>query len=147
MEQWIDVCSVDDLQPESGVCALVEGRQVAIFSVLEQDDGGSEFIRATRMNSRPQLAPNEVEGLAAKVYAVGNYDPFGKANVLSRGLIGDINGQPVVASPLYKQHFNLQTGDCLEDQTVKIPVYVIRIENGSVQINLSSLPHDGELVL
>ena len=121
MAQWIDVCSVDDLQPESGVCALVAGRQVAIFSIQEQDD--------------------------AKVYAVGNYDPFGKANVLSRGLVGDIGGQPVVASPLYKQHFNLQTGDCLEDETVKIPVYAIRIENGSVQVNLSSLPHDGEPAL
>ncbi len=31
MAQWIDVCSVDDLQPDSGVCALVEGEQVAIF--------------------------------------------------------------------------------------------------------------------
>jgi len=133
MAQWLDVCSVDDLQPDSGVCALVEGRQVAIFCLLEQDDGGGgrEFIRAARMNSRPQL------------YAVGNYDPFGKANVLSRGLCGDIGGQPVVASPLYKQHFNLQTGVCLEDATVKIPTYLIRIENGSVQINLSAMQHDG----
>ncbi|MGZ8172662.1 MAG: nitrite reductase small subunit NirD [Methylobacter sp.] len=120
MVQWIDVCSVDDLQPDSGVCALVEGEQVAIFWMPEPD---------------------------AKVYAVGNYDPFGNANVLSRGLIGDIGGQPVVASPLYKQHFNLQTGVCLEDETVKIPVYAIRIENGSVQVNLSALPHDGELAL
>jgi len=138
MVQWIDVCSVDDLQPDSGVCALVEGEQVAIFCVQEHDSG-RELISATRMNSRPQLA--------VKVYAVGNYDPFGKANVLSRGLIGDIGGQPVVASPLYKQHFNLQTGVCLEDETVKIPVYAIRIENGSVQVNLSALPHDGEPAL
>ncbi|MDO9168998.1 MAG: nitrite reductase small subunit NirD [Methylobacter sp.] len=134
MTKWIEVCSIDDLQPDSGVCALLDGEQVAIFYVQEQD-GGREFIRATRMNSRPPLA--------AKVYAVGNYDPFGKANVLSRGLIGDINGQPVVASPLYKQHFNLQTGVCLEDETVKIPVYPIRIENGSVQVNLSSSQHGG----
>ncbi len=138
MTQWIDVCSVDDLQPDSGVCALVEGRQVAIFCVQEHE-GGREFIRDARMNSRPPLV--------SKVYAVGNYDPLGKANVLSRGLIGDINGQLVVASPLYKQHFNLQTGVCLEDETVKIPVYAIRIDNGSVQVNLSSLPHDGAKAL
>jgi len=105
MARWIDVCSVDDLQPDSGVCALIEGEQVAIFSILKD------------------------------VYAVGNYDPIGKANVLSRGLVGDINGQTVVASPLYKQHFNLQTGVCLEDETVKIPVYAIRIENNRVQVN------------
>ena len=110
MAQWIDVCRTDDLQPDSGVCALVEGRQVAIFSIPEQ--------------------------LAEKVYAVGNYDPFGKANVLSRGLCGDLNGQPVVASPLYKQHFNLNTGVCLEDETVIIPAYPVRIENGSVQVSI-----------
>ena len=71
------------------------------------------------------------------VYAINNYDPFGCANVLSRGLIGDINGQPVVASPLYKQHFNLQTGACLEDETVTIPAYAVRIENGSVQVSIT----------
>lgn len=115
MAKWIEVCSIDDLQPDSGVCALLDGEQVAIFYLPE----------------------------AERIYAVGNYDPFGKANVLSRGLIGDINGQPVVASPLYKQHFNLQTGVCLEDEIVKIPVYPIRIENGSVQVNLSLLQHGG----
>ena len=71
------------------------------------------------------------------VYAINNYDPFGNANVLSRGMIGDINGQPVVASPLYKQHFNLQTGVCLEDETVTIPAYAVRIENGSVQVSMT----------
>ncbi len=109
MAQWQDVCSIDDLQPDSGVCALVDGQQVALFYM-----------------------PKE-----SAVYALNNYDPFGKANVLSRGLIGDINGQPVVASPLYKQHFNLQTGICLEDETVTIPIYAVRMENGSVQISMT----------
>lgn len=128
MAKWISVCQVDDLQPNSGVCALLEGEQVAIFWM-------------------PVLRGTEVPEFDAKVYAVGNYDPFGNANVLSRGLIGDIGGQPVVASPLYKQHFNLQTGACLEDETVKIPVYAIRIDNGSVQVDLSSLPQDGAQAL
>ncbi|TAN68903.1 MAG: nitrite reductase small subunit NirD [Methylobacter sp.] len=126
MAKWIDVCSIDDLQPNSGVCALLEGEQVAIFWM-------------------PVLSG--AKGPDAKIYAVGNYDPFGNANVLSRGLIGDIGGQPVVASPLYKQHYNLQTGVCLEDETVKIPVYAIRIDNGSVQVDLSSLPQDGAQAL
>lgn len=111
MGKWQDVCSVDDLQPDSGVCALVNGQQVAIF-YMPKDKA---------------------------VYAINNYDPFGNANVLSRGIIGDINGQPVVASPLYKQHFNLQTGVCLEDETVTIPAYAVRIENGSVQVSLSGV--------
>jgi nitrite reductase (NADH) small subunit len=130
MAKWIEVCSVDDLQPDSGVCALVDGEQVAIFCI--QEHGGSDSISATPTDPR-----------AAKVYAVGNYDPIGNANVLSRGVVGDIRKQPVVASPLYKQHFNLQTGVCLEDETVKIPVYGVRIENGSVQVRLSLLPHGG----
>jgi NAD(P)H-dependent nitrite reductase small subunit len=109
MVQWQDVCSIDDLQPDSGVCALVDGQQVALFYM-----------------------PKE-----SAVYAINNYDPFGHANVLSRGLIGDINGQPIVASPLYKQHFNLQTGICLEDETVIIPTYAVRMENGSVQISMT----------
>ncbi len=60
MTQWIDVCSVDDLQPDSGVCALIDGRQIAVF-YMSQDQA---------------------------IYAIDNFDPFGKANVLSRGLIG-----------------------------------------------------------
>ena len=109
MTGWQEVRSVDDLQPDSGVCALVKGQQVAIF-YMPKDKA---------------------------VYAINNFDPFGCANVLSRGLIGDINGQPVVASPLYKQHFNLQTGVCLEDETVTIPTYAVRIENGSVQVSMT----------
>ena len=109
MARWQNVCSVDDLQPDSGVCALVRGLQVAIFYMPKDET----------------------------IYAINNYDPFGSANVLSRGIIGDLNGQPVVASPLYKQNFNLQTGVCLEDETVTIPAYPVRIENGSVQVSIS----------
>ncbi|MEY3759119.1 MAG: nitrite reductase small subunit NirD [Pseudomonadota bacterium] len=109
MSRWQAVCTIDDLQPDSGICALIEGQQVALFYM-----------------------PKE-----AAVYALNNYDPFGGANVLSRGLIGDIKGQPVVSSPLYKQHFNLETGVCLEDETVTIPAYAVRIENGSVQVRMT----------
>ena len=106
--KWIDVCSVDDLQPDSGICALVDNKQVAIFYMPKEQ----------------------------AVYAVNNYDPFGKANVLSRGLIGDLNNIPMVSSPLYKQHFNLLTGECLEDESVRIEAYAIRIENGRVEVSI-----------
>lgn len=105
---WLNVCSVSDLQTDSGICALVNGEQVALF-----------YVKTT-------------------VYAVSNFDPFGNANVLSRGVIGDLKGQIVVASPLYKQHFNLKTGICLEDESVILPVYASRIENGTVQIGVTS---------
>ena len=79
------VCRLDDIVPDTGVCALVAGEQVAIFRV---DD---------------------------EVFAIGNRDPFSGANVLSRGIVGDLNGELVVASPVYKQHFSLRTGRCIED--------------------------------
>jgi len=105
---WKDVCGVDDLQPNSGVCALVDGQQIAIFYMVQDQ----------------------------AVYAIHNYDPIGKANVLSRGLIGDIKGEPVVASPLYKQHFNLKTGVCTEDEQVAVSVYPVRLNNGRVEIQV-----------
>ncbi|MFA5983027.1 MAG: nitrite reductase small subunit NirD [Methylococcaceae bacterium] len=106
MMEWIDVCGTDDLQPDSGVCALVNNQQVAIFFIVKE----------------------------SQVYALSNHDPFSKTNILSRGLIGDIGGQLVVASPMYKQHFNLITGACLEDDTVSIPVFPVRIDNARVLI-------------
>lgn len=110
MSVWKMVCSLDDLQPDSGVCALVEGQQVAIFFLVKE-----------------QVA-----------YAIHNYDPIGKANVLSRGMIGDIKGEPMVASPLYKQHFSLRTGICLEDESIVVPTYPIRIQNGRVEIQVTA---------
>jgi nitrite reductase (NADH) small subunit len=107
---WITVCSESDLVCGSGVCALVEtgskSQQVALFR--ETPDG--------------------------PVYAISNYDPIGDANVLSRGIIGSLGDKIVVASPLYKQHFNLETGECVEDASVKVPSWRTRIEQGAVQI-------------
>jgi nitrite reductase (NADH) small subunit len=105
---WQDVCGVDDLQPNSGVCALVDGLQIAIFYMVKDQ----------------------------AVYAIHNYDPIGKANVLSRGLIGDTKGEPMVASPLFKQHFSLKTGVCAEDEQVAVPAYPVRITNGRVEIQV-----------
>jgi len=89
----IQVCRLEDIVPNTGVCALVRGRQVAIFRL--GDDS---------------------------VYALDNRDPFSKANVLSRGIVGDLKGELVVASPVYKQHFGLVSGRCVEDAAVQIPV-------------------------
>jgi len=104
---WLDVCPVADLIDGEGVCALIAGRQVALF----------------------RLPGN------GQIYAIDNHDPFSAANVLSRGVTGDLKGQPVVASPIYKQHFNLQTGQCLEDASVKLNTYPVRIIDGMVQVD------------
>lgn len=106
--KWIDICSEDDLQVDSGICALLGKQQIAIF-YMPKDQA---------------------------IYAINNLDPFSHANVLSRGLIGDINDVPMVSSPLHKQHFNLLTGQCFEDENVKVETYAIRIENQRVEIRL-----------
>jgi nitrite reductase (NADH) small subunit len=108
MSAWIDVCSLDDLQADSGVCALVAGRQVALF-----------YLSKT-----------------GQVFAVANFDPIGKANVLSRGMIGDLGGEPMLASPLYKQHYSLRTGVCFEYADVKIDTYPVRVDNSRVAVSI-----------
>jgi len=110
MSSWIDVCSVEDLQPDSGVCALVAGQQVALF-----------YLTKTQ-----------------QIFAVANFDPIGKANVLSRGMIGDIGGEPMLASPLYKQHYSLITGNCFEDAHIKIDTYAVLIENNRVAVRIEA---------
>ena len=104
---WIEVCALDDITPNTGVGALIENLQIAIFRV------GSE----------------------KRVYALSNQDPFSNAFVMSRGIIGDLQGERVVASPIYKQHFSLATGRCLEDKDQKLLVFPSKIENGKVWIS------------
>jgi nitrite reductase (NADH) small subunit len=74
------------------------------------------------------------------LYAVGNIDPFGRAAVMSRGLVGDRAGEPTVASPLLKQVFSLIDGRCLSDESVALPVFDVRVKAGLVQVR----PHQGE---
>lgn len=84
------VCALDDILDGAGVCALVDGEQVALVRVGDE------------------------------IFALENRDPFSGANVMARGLVGDLSGQLVLASPVYKQHFNLRTGRCLEDESVSL---------------------------
>lgn len=104
-----EICKIDDIIPETGVCALVGGEQVAIFRTQNGD-----------------------------VFAMDNFDPFSKANVISRGLLGscEIDGQKVryVASPMYKQRFDLATGKCLDDERVSLRSYPVKVNHGVVFI-------------
>ena len=107
-ENWVSVCDVSDLIPNVGVCAQVNGKQVAIF-MLPNTDGGSDL------------------------YAIDNYDPKSNANVISRGIVGDLKGHTVVASPIYKHHYDLKTGECLEEN-LTIPVYSVRNSGGNIEV-------------
>ena len=106
---WVTVCSLDAIAPNTGVNALIGTEQVAIF----------------RMGATDEL------------YATGNFDPFSKAFVMSRGILGDRKGVLKVASPIYKQNFDLKTGVCLDDESVSLPVYPVRVIDGQVQVEAS----------
>ena len=69
-----------------------------------------------------------------RVHAIANRDPFSGANVLSRGIVGDLKGELVVASPVYKQHFSLVTGRCIEDESVSVPVYGASVQGDDVLV-------------
>jgi nitrite reductase (NADH) small subunit len=103
--QWTPVCSYHQLEPERGVAALVDGVQVALFRL---HDGS--------------------------VYAIGNQDPIADAYVLSRGIVGTRGDAPIVASPLYKQAFDLRTGECLDAPGVSVPTFPVRCEDGLVYV-------------
>jgi nitrite reductase (NADH) small subunit len=119
--RWHAVCPLDRLQPGRGVAALLEGRQIALFRV-----GGSGDDEAA---DRPSGA--------GVVHAIENIDPISGAAVLSRGIVGDRQGTPVVASPIYKQAFSLETGQCLDDPDRRVEVFSVRIVDGWVRVGLS----------
>ncbi|MBO1361219.1 nitrite reductase small subunit NirD [Acetobacter sacchari] len=109
-QDWKALCDESDLVARSGVVAWDDGAQIALFLIPES------------------------HGRSAEVFAVDNHDPFSNANVIGRGIIGDIAGQFVVASPLYKQHFRLRDGVCLEDQTKRLRTWDARIIEGRVEV-------------
>jgi nitrite reductase (NADH) small subunit len=120
------ICNLNDIIPETGVCALVDGKQIAIFRTKQND-----------------------------LFALDNYDPFSQANVLSRGLIGGttvINDAGsdeeilYVASPIYKQRFNLATGQCLDDENVILNTYQVALEDSKVVVNTHQAELDSDEV-
>jgi nitrite reductase (NADH) small subunit len=106
-QEWTTICSLERILPNTGVCALVNGQQIAVFRV----------------------------GEGQEMYAIDNYDPFSKSYVLSRGIVGDRQGIPKVASPIYKQNFSLLTGECLDDLTVKLRTFPTQVIDGQVQVS------------
>lgn len=84
---WVRVCALGDLERERGLAALIDDQQVALFRTHED-----------------------------RVHAVQQLDPYSGAFVMSRGIVGTKGDAPTVASPMYKQVFDLRTGMCLETQ-------------------------------
>lgn len=102
------VCRVAELVPERGVAALVDGAQVALFRI----DGAD----------------------GPEVFAVDHHDPFSGANVLARGIVGRTDGRWYVASPVYKQRFDLATGRSLDDDSVSVDTWSVELVGDEVHV-------------
>ncbi len=109
-DTWTDICAADAIVPDTGVCASVQGRHVAVFRLK-----GERF------------------------FAIDNVDPKSGASVLSRGLVGSLGEQIVVASPLYKNHFDLRTGACLEDAAHSVSAHAVQVQSGRVWVALAAV--------
>lgn len=108
---WVDVCALEDVIPGTGVAAMLFGEQIAL------------------------VRPRADEA----VYALSNFDPFSRAFVVARGIVGDRAGEPKIASPIYKQSFSLLTGECLDDADVRLPVYRVRVVSGRIEVDVTRL--------
>ena len=106
--EWATVCPMDAIVPGTGAAALVAGEQIAL-----------------------------VRTRTGHVYAISNFDPFSRAFVLARGIVGDRDGRPKIASPMYKQSFDLVSGACLDAPQVVLPVYPVRVQGSWIQVGVA----------
>ena len=113
-QEWQRVCALADLEIGRGAAALVHGQGVAIFRTAEHE-----------------------------VHVLGNHDPFDKASALARGIVGQREGVPFVASPAHRHAFDLRTGQCLDDRHVSVPAYEVRVEDGLVLVGHRKLQSAG----
>ncbi|MGM3388056.1 nitrite reductase small subunit NirD [Stutzerimonas stutzeri] len=107
--RWRPLCSRRDLVANSGVVAWLDGEQVALFHLPDTETG-------------------------EQVFAIANKDPRSGANVIGRGIVGQLKGDLVIASPLYKQHFRLADGSCLEYPEQQLQVWPVRLNGDAVEI-------------
>lgn len=104
---WSAVCAIEEIVPNTGICALIKNRHVAVFHLKGEDE---------------------------RLFAIDNIDPNTQASVLSRGMLGNLGGRIVVASPMYKHHFDLQSGECIEVPENSVNAYAVRVEEQTVWV-------------
>ncbi|WP_284986167.1 nitrite reductase small subunit NirD [Arthrobacter sp. fls2-241-R2A-172] len=104
---WQRVCPVDELELAWGEAALIGGRQIALF----------------------RTAPTEV-------FAVAQQDPATLANVMARGIIGSKGSRPTIASPLHKEVYDLETGECFTNPDLRLDAFRTRLVDGFIEVEL-----------
>ena len=102
---WHRVCAIDELEPSWGEAALVGGRQVALFRTKHD-----------------------------QVMAVSQQDPATLANVMARGITGSRGSRPTIASPLHKEVYDLETGECFTNPDLRLPTFSTRLVDGYLEV-------------
>ena len=98
---------MEDLELAWGEAALVAGRQVAVF----------------------RTGPREV-------FAVAQEDPATGAFVMARGILGSRGARPTIASPLHKEVYDLETGECFGNADLRLATFGTRIVDGFIEVEL-----------
>lgn len=106
---WERACAVSDLEPSWGEAALVRMRQIALFL----------------------LSPTEI-------YAVAHCDPHTSAYVMARGIVGSKGDRPTIASPLHKEVYDLETGECFSNPALALPTFQTRVVGGFIQVAVAA---------
>ena len=108
--RWLDAGAVELFPANAGATVLLEGRQIAVF----------RFERLGRWFACQNLCPHKLE------------------NVLGRGLLGELDGEPKVACPLHKRAFSLETGENLNGDCPPVTLYPVRVVGGTVEIGVAA---------
>lgn len=106
---WVEACTVHDLEPSWGEAVLLRARQVALFL----------------------LSPLEI-------YAVAHEDPHTGAPVIARGIVGSRGERPTVASPLHKEVYDLGTGECYTNPDLALRTFRTRVVGGMIEVELTA---------
>ncbi|WP_094111219.1 nitrite reductase large subunit NirB [Pantoea eucrina] len=103
-EPWSEICPLEAIPPEAGIGARLGSVRIALFRM--GDD----------------------------CYALEDREPGSEASVLSRGILGDVAGEPVVISPLYKQRVRLRDGQSLDNPQHQLRCWPVKLEDGQVWV-------------
>jgi nitrite reductase (NADH) small subunit len=105
---WVSVCPLAALEPLWGEAALHKGEQIALF-----------------------LLPD------GSLYAVTNEDPATGSCVMSRGIVGSRGDRHTIASPLHKQVYDLETGECFTNPDLSLRTVPVCVVDGQVHVLFS----------
>ncbi len=107
-DKWIKAGKTTDIPENGGACIKHNNEQIAVFNFTMRNEW----------------------------YATQNLCPHRQEMALSRGLVGDKNGEPKVACPFHKRNFSLVSGDCISGDEYHIKTYPVKVEDGYVYVNV-----------